>query len=150
MKKIKVAKIISEYEIIINAGSEDGIEQGDSLKIVDKKDRVVKDPDSGSVLGTFPGYKAIIQAKEVAEKYTICRSPITYQSSLISNVYNSLESLTSAASLSVLDANNIYGTKSSQEKLNVNEDDIDDIYSTYTNSIIKIGDEVVKIWVLTS
>ncbi|MDW3821468.1 hypothetical protein [Klebsiella quasipneumoniae] len=45
---MKVVKIISTKQIVVNAGSKDGIKEGQQLEIIDKiSDEPVIDPESG-------------------------------------------------------------------------------------------------------
>lgn len=134
MKKIKIIKILSEYKVIINAGSIDGIEKDDRFNIVDPKPRVLEDPDTNKILDTFPGYKSYIVAEDVKDGYSICRSPIEYRGGIASVVSNSI------SSLSLMN----YEAEKIKKPLNISEYDIDDILNKYTDSIIVIGDEVVK------
>ena len=51
---MKIAKIISTKQIVVNAGSNDGLEVGDKLEIIDKfGDEPIVDPDTGESLGTL-------------------------------------------------------------------------------------------------
>lgn len=127
-KKIKIIKILSEYEVVINAGSDDGIEVNQHFNILDDEKRLLTDPDTGDILDEFTGYKAELIVKRVEKKYAICRTPRSSS--------DSISLLAQSMSLGL--------TKSQQEKLNVSEYDIDNIFSKYTNSIVKIGDLLEK------
>ena len=51
---MKIAKILNTKQVVINAGSNDGLKEGDHLEIIDKfgTDPVI-DPDTGESLGTL-------------------------------------------------------------------------------------------------
>ena len=51
-KQIKIARIIDEYSVVINAGYNDGILQGDSFEIF-APGAESKDPDTGESLGAL-------------------------------------------------------------------------------------------------
>ncbi|MGX8791691.1 hypothetical protein ACW0TQ_07920 [Oceanobacillus sp. M60] len=72
--KIQIVKIIDDYHVVINAGSNIGIEPGVKFKILDKEKAPVHDPESGELLGFLDAAKDYIKAKEVQEKMTICES----------------------------------------------------------------------------
>ncbi|WP_367378138.1 hypothetical protein [Enterococcus gilvus] len=139
-KDFKIIKILSEYKVIINAGERDGIKKGDKFEILDPEKRILEDPDSGEILDEFEGFKARIIAEDVKEKYTICATPKRYEA----NTTNTIAS----AAIKVINENSLWGyepKKAKQDKLNVSEYEIDNIFSPYTNSLVSEGDVVVKI-----
>ena len=69
----KIIKIIDEYRVIINAGTEDDIKQGDILQIC-APDEPVVDPDTGRTLGILSCVKATIMATEVYDRFSICQN----------------------------------------------------------------------------
>lgn len=74
-KIMKVAKIISTKQIVINAGSNDGLKVGDKLEIVDRLGATVKDPDTGKVLGTLDMPKGKVIVSAVYEKMAVADAP---------------------------------------------------------------------------
>lgn len=69
----KIAKITSDREVIINRGSEHGVEEG--LYFYIKSDPItVTDPDSKEELGQVSPIRAVVQVWEVAEKFCIART----------------------------------------------------------------------------
>lgn len=66
----KVIKILDEYNIVINIGS-DSINVGDSVYIYERGSEVI-DPDTNELLGTIDLVKATIRVIEVFEKFSIC------------------------------------------------------------------------------
>lgn len=132
-KKAKIAAILSETEVIINAGKLDGIQKGHSFYIIDDNGRVIKDPDTEEILGKFEGYKGKLIVKKVEDRFSYCETPIYYKNLAVES--------TLASSKSIMNSlNTISGTK--QDKLNILEEDILDLESSYTDTPVKIGDEL--------
>lgn len=76
MKKIQVAKIISSKQIVINAGSNEGIKRGDEFNIIDKVSNTeVKDPATGKSLGKLVSFKGRVIVSEVFEKMSVADAP---------------------------------------------------------------------------
>ncbi len=63
--KGKVAAILSRRELILNIGSEDGVEIGMRFVILNRKGIDVTDPDSGEVLGTVEVPKTVVKVVRV-------------------------------------------------------------------------------------
>src|SRR6266704_4092986 len=61
----KVAAILSRRELILNIGSEDGVEIGMKFVILNSKGIDVTDPDSGEVLGTVEVPKTVVKVVRV-------------------------------------------------------------------------------------
>lgn len=130
-KKIKIAAILSETEVIINAGNLDDIQVGQSFYIIDKNGKAIKDPDTNETLGKFEGYKGKIIVKKVEDRFSYCETPTYYKSLAVES--------TLASSMSILNSlNTISGTK--QDKLNILEEDILDLKSLFTDTPVKVGD----------
>lgn len=141
MKKMKVIKIINEYSLIINAGIREGIKKGDRFLILDNE-RFLEDPDTGEILGTFPGFKQLIVAEDVKKKYSICSTPQSEIHTFAPMLSTVSESLRKLSDTSVFADTNIY--QKPREKLNVSKYDIDDIFSDFSDSLITIGDIVIR------
>ena len=71
--EFKVVRILDEYRIIINAGSQNGINEGDLFDIHGVIDNVY-DPDSKELLGTIDGIKGKVKPIEIYEKMSVCRN----------------------------------------------------------------------------
>ena len=138
MKKTKIIKILSEYRVVINAGSRDGVNPGDKFNIIDPNLRILEDPDTNEILDTFTGYKAYVLVEEVNEKYSICHSPVEYENSF-TDLFNK----------DILGGSNFFNSRESKKPLNVSEYDIDDIFNKYTDAIVSVGDEVEKEYLTT-
>ncbi len=70
--KYRVIKIISNFEIIVNTGVNQGINPGDILTII-VKDEEIMDPFSHESLGYLPVIKAQVKVDTVYEKMCICK-----------------------------------------------------------------------------
>ena len=70
--KYRVIKIISNFEIIVNTGVNQGIKPGDILTIRGKDEEII-DPFSHESLGYLPVIKAQVKVDTVYEKMCICK-----------------------------------------------------------------------------
>jgi len=77
----KVAKILTEREVVINIGSAQGVKKGMRFAILAPTPEEVLDPETGEVLDVVDRTKVLVQATEVREKITICS---TYRTTKIS------------------------------------------------------------------
>lgn len=73
----KVAEILNEREVIINRGSEAGVEPGMTFRVT-TPDIPVRDPDTRETLGQFSRDKIGVKATEVFPKFSIGRTYETY------------------------------------------------------------------------
>lgn len=69
----KVARINSDRELIINRGSEHGVEEGLIFRVKGAPIDIT-DPDSGASLGTVSSVKLFVRAEEVDGKFCIART----------------------------------------------------------------------------
>lgn len=76
-KNIKVVKIINSKQIVINAGTDDGVTEGQLFRIVspDKNAESVIDPDTGENLGTLNLVKAKVVITTAYSKMSIVEAP---------------------------------------------------------------------------
>lgn len=74
MKKIegKVAKILDEYSIVINVGSNNGVVDGMVFAIFAQSDDEITDPDSGKVLGKLEYVKDHVFVSHVQDAFSTC------------------------------------------------------------------------------
>ncbi|MHB7978947.1 hypothetical protein CF067_00815 [Clostridium sporogenes] len=70
-KIFKIIKIIDEYNVVVNAGSIDGIKENDILEIFIKGEPI-KDPDTKEELGTLDTIKAKLIVNQNFPKFCIC------------------------------------------------------------------------------
>jgi hypothetical protein len=69
----KVAHIKSPTELVINAGSQDGIEEGQRFQVFAMGENI-SDPDTGESLGTLEIIKGIGRIAHVQERMSILQS----------------------------------------------------------------------------
>ncbi|WP_084075266.1 hypothetical protein [Demequina sp. NBRC 110052] len=72
--KGKVARIVSDREVILNRGLDDGVEVGATFYIFDANTVDVADPDTGENLGGVRRVKALVRAIDVAPRLTLART----------------------------------------------------------------------------
>ncbi|MCP8859473.1 hypothetical protein LBW12_05470 [Latilactobacillus curvatus] len=125
-KRIQIIKIISRTEVIINAGSREGIKVGDAFNIVDTQNGTLKDPFTDEVLGHIEIYKNKLKAQQIFEKYSI------------------LSTLNSSIKTELMIRESI-GFINNKEQLNVDKNDIQKIDSCYSHSRVMVGDRVIHI-----
>lgn len=137
MKKMKVAKIISTKQLVVNAGKKDGLDIGDELEIVGQVGDPVKDPDTGKTLGTLDYLKGRVTVTSTYENMSIVDAPIK---EIMDDPYTQPQRL--AEKFAVLG-----GLRSRvQEDLNVDPDEITgglpEVENEY-NKQIHVGDTVI-------
>ncbi|HUV03383.1 MAG TPA: hypothetical protein VMW67_08140 [Desulfobacteria bacterium] len=69
----KIAKILSEYRVVINRGHKDGVENGMRFVIFDPGEEI-RDPDTKEPLGTLEILKAKVEVINVQEKLSTART----------------------------------------------------------------------------
>ena len=74
----KVAKILNLRELVINRGSEDGVEVQMRFEVVEESQEVL-DPDTEEVLGEFRRVKVRVKAAEIYPRFSIARTYETYK-----------------------------------------------------------------------
>ena len=73
MKTYRIVKIISEYKVIVNAGSNDLIREDQILEVFEPGQEVV-DPETGENLGTLDYIKAKLRVVDVFSKMCLCEN----------------------------------------------------------------------------
>ena len=73
----KVAKIIDVYTVVINRGSEHGVEEDMRFVIYEPGDEI-KDPDTDKSLGKFEHVKAKVEVTNVSEKFSTAKTYETH------------------------------------------------------------------------
>ncbi len=68
----KVAKILTEREVVINIGSAQGVKKGMRFAILAPTPEEILDPETDEVLDVVDRTKVLVQATEVRERITIC------------------------------------------------------------------------------
>jgi hypothetical protein len=69
----RVARLITDEELIMNVGSSDGVEVGHIYAVLDPLAQNVKDPTTGLDLGSLDRVKARVAVTEVGEKLSLAR-----------------------------------------------------------------------------
>lgn len=121
-KKIVVARILDNYKLIINVGKHDGVQLGDSFRVMGESADHIIDPVDHHDLGMAKIVKAKITAVELYDEFTICENSEREFSPLLA-------------------ATNFKGKK----QLKVNPSEIHPISEMSTVPFISVGDEVRKV-----
>lgn len=69
-----VAQLVSDRELILNRGSDNGVQEGMYFAIIDPSYQGVTDPETGESLGDFRLVKVAVRAVEVAPRLTLART----------------------------------------------------------------------------
>ena len=72
-KTFKVVKIINEYKVVVNAGTNDLIKETDEFEIYEPG-QIVFDPDTGENLGTLDFVKAKLCIVDIFPKMCVCEN----------------------------------------------------------------------------
>lgn len=126
-KDFYVVAILSDTELIINAGRIDHVQLNSSFDILDNEVAVLKDPVTGEVLDEFHRKKQRVYVKSIKPKYCVCTSIYTKQTR-------------PSALQSILDGNKLI-SETIGRKMNVDKKDINNITSGYSYSKIHIKDK---------
>ena len=89
-KTIKIVKIINEYQVVINAGSNDLIHDGQFLEVF-VQGTPIFDPETGDDLGTLDYDKAKLHVINVFPRMSVCENRETETTSLLSAFTTSLQ-----------------------------------------------------------
>lgn len=126
---MKIVKIISTKQIVVNAGSKDGIKEGQQLEIIDKiGDEPVVDPESGENLGYLNISKGKVIVSRVFPKMSIAEAP--------SETYSVFDQLTGTFKMP---------STTIQSDLNVDPKEITGGLPSPSKDPIRVGDTVIKI-----
>jgi len=69
-----VAAILNARELVINLGQTHGVRLGMKFAVLSETPLSIRDPASGEVLDTIDREKVRVEASEVRDKVTICRT----------------------------------------------------------------------------
>lgn len=83
----KIAKIISEYKVVVNAGSNNSIKENDILEVY-QPGQEVTDPETGESLGTLDFVKSKLRVVDVFPKMCVCENRDKQKTTLIDIVQN--------------------------------------------------------------
>lgn len=74
LKNIKVAKVVDPYKIVINKGSNDGVEKGQRFLVYSISPDEIKDPETGESLGKLEVVKGTGVVTHVQDKIATIES----------------------------------------------------------------------------
>lgn len=133
---MKIVKIIDEYQVIVDAGSDDGIKCGTHFKVLSKPIEII-DKDTDINLGAIELDKAEIKATKVYDKMCICENAVNRSGGIYPTAYF-------AAEMGLKALNGTVEEKAIHEKLNINVNDLADSIS-YKETPIRVGDKVEEV-----
>ena len=70
----RVASVLNAKELVINIGTNKGVVAGMKFAVLSESPTPVSDPETGEVLDTIDREKVRVEAVEVREKISICRT----------------------------------------------------------------------------
>jgi hypothetical protein len=101
-----VAKLSDQRSIVVNIGSEDGVEESDVFEVYRLGDPVM-DPDTGEEIGSIRYTKATVVPKEIMEEMTIMQSRETTRTDpLTPNIFTGTRKRKRLSNDSSVEANN--------------------------------------------
>jgi hypothetical protein len=68
----RVAQVLSERELVINRGRDDGVRKGMRFMVLAEAPLEIRDPESGTLLDQIDREKVRVEATEVRQKISIC------------------------------------------------------------------------------
>lgn len=89
-----VAKVIDDYKLVINRGSEHRIEEGQRMLVYCISDEDIKDPNTGESLGFLELVRGTGKIIFVQDKISILESDKTIDLSSISGLQNTTHNIT--------------------------------------------------------
>ena len=100
MQKIKteviegrVARILNERELVINRGTEQGIQDGMKFSILEEANDII-DPETSEVLGSLTREKIRVKIVDVQPRFSVGRTYETYQARTPSQYFGLLHTQT--------------------------------------------------------
>ncbi len=109
----KVARILSEKEVVLNVGLADGVKEGDVFVIFSEGERII-DPETGEDLGPLENVKGRVTVSHVMEKMSRAKT----------STYQQTQSGTLTSAYSIASSMLGGGTVTRHRKLPVQEKDI--------------------------
>jgi hypothetical protein len=133
----KVARVLNSREIVIAAGSTQGVTKGMYFDVMDPKGEDIRDPDTGEVLGSIERPKVRVKVTQVQERLSVAS---TYKKERI-NIGGTGYAAVGAVSLAQALMPPKYVTK--YETLKTDEKTWEDLDEE--ESYVKSGDPVVQV-----
>jgi hypothetical protein len=75
----RVARILNSRELVINRGTEHGVEIGMRFAVLNSKGAEITDPDSGELLGSVDVEKTFVKVVRVQERMCVARTFRTFR-----------------------------------------------------------------------
>lgn len=75
----RVARILNSRELVINRGTEHGVEIGMRFAVLNSKGAEITDPDSGELLGSVDVEKTFVKVVRVQERMSVARTFRTFR-----------------------------------------------------------------------
>lgn len=130
----KVAKILDEYNIVINLGWKDGLADGMNVVVFATGGEEVKDPNTGESLGSLELVKAYLKVAHVQERCSICAAEPVKKAGEEEGGFRTLGAAMMAEAMGTK-----YSEQGMKEKLNINASQISGMPQVEP---ISIGDKV--------
>lgn len=92
-KKAFVAKVIDEFKVVINRGSEDGVKEGDKYQIYYLSDQDIVDPETEESLGKLEYLVGVGKVINVQEKMCTVESSEYFRNEGVTTVTRNKNSL---------------------------------------------------------
>lgn len=89
----QVAQILNSRELIVNRGTDHGVEEGMRFAVLAAAPLTVVDPETNETIGAVDQEKVRVEVKEVQARLSICS---TYQSRTVGGSLNPMASLETA------------------------------------------------------
>ncbi len=80
----KIARILDEYNVVINVGRLHGVTEGRFFVIYSPGEEDLKDPDTGKSLGCLEVVKGYVSATHVQDNLTLCTAELPGQGGEVS------------------------------------------------------------------
>lgn len=75
-----MAEILTGTELVLNRGSDDGVQVGMRFAILNRKGAAIMDPDTGEALGSVDLEKTVVKVVRVDPRLSVARTFRTYRS----------------------------------------------------------------------
>lgn len=80
---LRVVKIISSFEVVVNAGMDHGVTRGSILEVYSDGGLPIHDPETGELLGEIDYHKEYLKAICVYTKMCVCERSIEPMMALV-------------------------------------------------------------------
>jgi len=133
----KVARILTVRELVLNRGSDAGVQVGMRFAILNPKGQQILDPDTKEVLGNVELPKTFVKVITVDSKLSVARTFREFKTPAVRGALDSLATITAFMTPSSPEKIEIETLKTDEKKL---KDELDE-----RESYVKTGDPAVQI-----